>query len=373
MAKDTQMKKRKASVPEVDAEKTKIKKVKNASASTEAVKAPAKKRKATEDAAPVKVKKTKTPKPIDEPVEPEAANEESEAPTIKKLNGAKVSAKSKKAVKDVATAAKSKSTAKAPKTVKVESAKPNRKPDTVVESDDDNEEEDSDIDDQTEALLKGFESDGDEDDALNEEGLLEGESVPERKQLSKSEEKKLEKIAESGASDKPGVIYVGRIPHGFFEHEMRAYFNQFGNIIKLRISRNKKTGNSKHYGWIQFESTTVADIVARTMDNYLMFGHLLKVKLIPDEQVPANLFKGANKRFKKVPWNKMEGRKIGQGASEEVWDERIEREEQRRDEKAKKLQAIGYEFEATKVKSAKGVSKNKVAVIEPNIEAASVV
>ena len=36
----------------------------------------------------------------------------------------------------------------------------------------------------------------------------------------------------------------------------------------------------------------VADIVARTMNNYLMFGHILRVALIPKEQVNANLFKG---------------------------------------------------------------------------------
>jgi nucleolar protein 15 len=260
------------------------------------------------------------------------------------------------------------------KIAKVEAAKPTGKTDIATDSEgDDEDDDDEDEDDQTEALLKGFESDGDDEDALNEEGMPEGQSVPERKQLTKAEEKKLKKIADSGASDKPGVVYVGRIPHGFFEHEMKAYFKQFGNILNLRLSRNKKNGASKHYGWIQFESTTVADIVARTMDNYLMFSHILKVKLVPDEQVPENLFKGANKRFKKVPWNKLQGRKIAQGASEEVWDGRVEREEKRRDEKAKKLQAIGYDFEAPTLKSAKGVSKKNVAAIEPATDKETVV
>jgi nucleolar protein 15 len=38
----------------------------------------------------------------------------------------------------------------------------------------------------------------------------------------------------------PGTIYIGRIPHGFFEPQMRAYFSQFGEITRLRLSRNKK-------------------------------------------------------------------------------------------------------------------------------------
>ena len=141
---------------------------------------------------------------------------------------------------------------------------------------------------------------------------------------------------------------------------MRQYFEQFGSILQLRLSRNRKTGASKHYAFIQFASNIVADIVAKTMDNYLLFNHILKVKIIPDEQVPEDLFKGANKRFKKVPWNKIAGRKLAQGASEATWEKRIEKEENRRAEKAQKMKALGYEFESPKIKSAKHVSKKPV-------------
>lgn len=37
-----------------------------------------------------------------------------------------------------------------------------------------------------------------------------------------------------------GVLYLGRIPHGFYEAEMKAYFSQFGDVTRLRLSRNKK-------------------------------------------------------------------------------------------------------------------------------------
>lgn len=179
-------------------------------------------------------------------------------------------------------------------------------------------------------------------------------------ELSKKDKKRLQKAAEEAAGDKPGVVYVGRIPHGFYENEMKEYFKQFGTILKLRLSRNRKTGASRHFAFIQFESATVADIVSKTMDNYLLFGHLLKVKIVPNEQVPEELFKGANRRFKKVPWNKLEGRKLKQGATEEVWEKRIEQQEAKRSKKAAALKEIGYEFKAPKIKSAKGVAKKHV-------------
>jgi RNA recognition motif-containing protein len=50
-----------------------------------------------------------------------------------------------------------------------------------------------------------------------------------------------------------GVIYLGRVPHGFYEAQMKAYFSQFGDVTRLRLSRNKKVGLvgiiSEHLGY----------------------------------------------------------------------------------------------------------------------------
>ena len=37
-----------------------------------------------------------------------------------------------------------------------------------------------------------------------------------------------------------GVIYVGHLPHGFYETQLRGYFSQFGKVTKVHVSRNKK-------------------------------------------------------------------------------------------------------------------------------------
>ncbi|KAF2707027.1 RNA-binding domain-containing protein, partial [Pleomassaria siparia CBS 279.74] len=145
--------------------------------------------------------------------------------------------------------------------------------------------------------------------------------------------------------DEPGVIYVGRIPHGFYESQMRAYFKQFGKVTRLRVSRNKKTGASKHYAFVEFASAEVADIVARTMNNYLMFGHILQCRIIPTAQVNANLFDGANTRFKTDPRNKKEGAAMEHGAERAVWEKRIEKAQKKRAGRAKMLQdEMDYEF-----------------------------
>lgn len=146
------------------------------------------------------------------------------------------------------------------------------------------------------------------------------------------------------------TFIASRIPHGFYEHEMRAYFSQFGEIKRLRLSRNRKTGQSKHFAFIEFASTSVAKVVADTMDNYLMFGHILKCKFVPTEQVHPQLWKGANRRFKKTPWNDIEKRRLEKSKSSDQWTKKIQAEEKRRARQAEKLKAIGYDFKMPELK-----------------------
>lgn len=53
---------------------------------------------------------------------------------------------------------------------------------------------------------------------------------------------KKEKKARSNKSEPSnrGVVYLSRIPHGFYEKEMHAYFTQFGEVTRLRLCRNRQ-------------------------------------------------------------------------------------------------------------------------------------
>ncbi|KAE8359379.1 hypothetical protein BDV27DRAFT_136242 [Aspergillus caelatus] len=239
-----------------------------------------------------------------------------------------------------------------------------KKPEPVAEESDDEEigdeesaasgasaSEDEEEDDRTAALIKGFESSGDEDES-GDEGFNPDQPVPKIPDSKKAKRKILKKQKENKQeAEEPGTVYVGRIPHGFYEHQMKAYFSQFGEISRLRLSRNRITGRSKHYAFIEFTSTSVAKIVAATMDNYLMYGHILKCKYVPQEQLHSELWKGANRRFKRTPWNRIEKKRLDKAKTREQWSERIDREQKRRLAKAEKLKALGYELELPQLKS----------------------
>jgi nucleolar protein 15 len=96
-----------------------------------------------------------------------------------------------------------------------------------------------------------------------------------------------------------GFMYIGHLPHGFFEEEIKSYFGQFGKVVRVRVARSKKTGEYRGYGFVEFGDKDVAQIAADTMNNYLMFNKVLKCHVIPAERVHPDTFRNAGKLFVK--------------------------------------------------------------------------
>lgn len=94
-----------------------------------------------------------------------------------------------------------------------------------------------------------------------------------------------------------GTIYVGHLPRGFYEDQLRQYFSQFGTVSKVRLARSKKTGGYKGYGYVQFTNQDVAKIAADAMNNYLMFDRLLKCQYVESTALHPDIWKGCNKKF----------------------------------------------------------------------------
>ncbi|KAK9876072.1 hypothetical protein WA026_011182 [Henosepilachna vigintioctopunctata] len=89
-----------------------------------------------------------------------------------------------------------------------------------------------------------------------------------------------------------GLVYIGHIPHGFYEEEMKQYFSQFGSVTNVKVCRSRKTGRSKGYGFVEFSNPDVAKIAAETMNNYLMFKKRVEAIYVPYEKRPKYLFVG---------------------------------------------------------------------------------
>ncbi|KAF9971557.1 MKI67 FHA domain-interacting nucleolar phosphoprotein [Actinomortierella ambigua] len=307
-----------------------------------------------------------------------AAPAEKQAPTKRAATGA-----AKKVVQ--AKVVEKKQPARAAKKASAPTAKPTKKdtkpakaaPVAVTEDDEDDEEEeeeeeqndqkeDSDdaeeeelMDDQ--ALLKGIDSSAEEDSSDDEEADAEDRAAMKEDSFAAMKDtisldaktknevkKKLDAIQKKGKGSEEsttGTVYLGRIPHGFYEEQMQAYFSQFGKVLRLRLSRNKKTGRSKHYAFIEFTSPEVAEIVADTMNNYLLFGHQLKCKALAKNQIHPSLFEGANRKFKPVPWMKIAREKHNAEKTPEQVKQINRKLLQKESAKRAKLQELGIDYD----------------------------
>ncbi|CAE6465227.1 unnamed protein product [Rhizoctonia solani] len=178
-----------------------------------------------------------------------------------------------------------------------------RKAPAVLEPESDEEQSEEGEEDE-ENHIRGFSTDEDSSDEDGSEAPeIPGIDLAKLPTIAKDDaiiKRRLDMAKKQPVQDR-GVLFLGQIPHGFYEDEMRAYFSQFGDVTRLRLSRNKKTGRSKHYGFIEFESASVAQIVSETMDNYLIMGNILQCKVIPKEQVHPELWVGANRKWRTIP------------------------------------------------------------------------
>lgn len=140
--------------------------------------------------------------------------------------------------------------------------------------------------------LDAASEDIDEDDAmleLDDEQLLEL-ALKEEEDDEKAETKSTKRY--KSLKSKKNVLYLGHVPHGFFEEEIKGFLSQFGKILNVRVSRSPKTGNSRGYAFVQVAHPAVADIVKKTMHGYMLLGRSLVCQLVPEEHVHDRLFWG---------------------------------------------------------------------------------
>ncbi|KIV79089.1 hypothetical protein PV11_06675 [Exophiala sideris] len=228
------------------------------------------------------------------------------------------------------------------------------------EDGEDEEEDEVDEDDNAAALLAGFDSDT--EDRQEDKGL--NLTTTPALSMDKKTRKKLTKLQGRDSHAESGTVYVGRIPHGFYETEMKEYFSQFGDISRLRLSRNKRTGASKHFAFIEFKSNEVAKIVASTMDNYLLFGHILKCKYAEPGSLHPDVWKGADKKFRKIPHEKLEREKLAAPKTVEQWQKKVDKEQRKRELKAEKLKSLGIDMPVSILASPADALQQRLAAEE---------
>lgn len=227
-----------------------------------------------------KAKKEKTPAKASQTPKSTPKEPEQPTPKAKKENTpSKASQTPRSTPNELANETPVTKQVKKPKSAKKAKAVPEPEPEPETKATEQGEEEadapqdednisvEEEADEQTKALVQTVDAQEDDEPESGVVLFEEGQDVGKIPEVSRKEKKRAKKaLSASKVKEETGVIYIGRLPHGFYEHEMKSYFSQFGPIRNLRVSRNKKTGKPKHFAFVEFEEASTAEIVAKTMD-----------------------------------------------------------------------------------------------------------
>jgi len=141
-----------------------------------------------------------------------------------------------------------------------------------------------------------------------------------------------------------GVIYLGHIPYGFFEEQMRGFFSQFGEVTRLRIARNKR-GKSKHFAYVEFRNDEVARIVADTMHGYMMYERTLVCRYVEAEELHKDTFLNSERNFRQIPWRKLNRIEHNRPRDAKEQKKRVKSLIKKETKRRKRLKECGIEYD----------------------------
>ena len=73
------------------------------------------------------------------------------------------------------------------------------------------------------------------------------------------------------------VLYVGNVDPGLTESLLYQLFARFGNIISLRIMKDRFTKVSREFGFVTFDNLDAASSAQKTLNNMVHYGRELRV------------------------------------------------------------------------------------------------
>ncbi|MDT8325329.1 MAG: RNA-binding protein [Bacteroidota bacterium] len=72
-------------------------------------------------------------------------------------------------------------------------------------------------------------------------------------------------------------LYVGNLSYQMTDDELRAAFEPYGEVSSAKVIRDRETGRSKGFGFVEMPVDSEAEEAIRKLDNADLSGRNLKV------------------------------------------------------------------------------------------------
>jgi RNA recognition motif-containing protein len=72
-------------------------------------------------------------------------------------------------------------------------------------------------------------------------------------------------------------IYVGNLSYQFTDDELRAMFEEYGEVTSAKIVKDRFSGQSKGFGFVEMTVQADAENAIKKLDSFALKGRNLKV------------------------------------------------------------------------------------------------
>lgn len=72
-------------------------------------------------------------------------------------------------------------------------------------------------------------------------------------------------------------LYIGNLKFGMTDDELKAAFTEFGDIVSATIVKDRISGRSKGFGFVEFSTDESANKAKENMDGKEYQGRILRV------------------------------------------------------------------------------------------------
>lgn len=72
-------------------------------------------------------------------------------------------------------------------------------------------------------------------------------------------------------------IYIGNLPYTVSDDELRDIFSEYGNVDSVNIIKDKFSGQSKGFGFVEMSDNSQADAAIKGLNETQIKGRTVKV------------------------------------------------------------------------------------------------
>lgn len=87
-------------------------------------------------------------------------------------------------------------------------------------------------------------------------------------------------------------VFVGNLPFAVSEKALENHFNQAGTVKGIKIIRDRETGRSKGFGFVELDSTEQAHRAVSDLNGSELEGRAIRVSIAEEKESSARKTRG---------------------------------------------------------------------------------